>query len=128
MTVIATWANRNNALQADVPVDYFAASVTPPTGLKNVLKWYWRASPADPWGEPTIHIVDAPETTDTFNEPGDGFVRLESFTQLGELTCLQPTEWEGYIIGGVVSNPVDRKTESGNRRVKENGEGRTTEY
>lgn len=127
MAVRADWSDRNNALQADMPIDYFAPGVTPPAGLRNVLNWYWRANASDDWTGPTTHIVYPPATSDTFDEPGDGFVRLVSFTQLGDLTCLQPTQWEGYVVAGDPYTPGNRITDAGDNRITDAVNDRTTE-
>jgi hypothetical protein len=122
-----TWTTRNKLLQADMPVDHFAASVTAPAGLQTVCKWYWRANPGDPLGEPEIHIVDDPIMSDTFDPPGDGWVRLESYTQLNGLGCWQPYEWEGFYIGTGLYTPGNRITDAGNDRITDAGDTRITE-
>lgn len=128
MSLTASWVNRNKVVQADVPVDHFAAGVTPPAGLQTVCKWYWRADPGDDWSAPDLRIVYLPETSDTYTPPGDGWVRFESYTQLDGLACWEAYAWEAYVVGGVVSNPAVRITESGDRRVTESGDVRITEY
>lgn len=90
MALTATWVNRNKVVQADVPVDHFAAGVTPPAGLQTVCKWSWKPDLGDAWGPPEIHIVDLPATTDSYDPPGSGWVRFESYTQLNGKGCWQP--------------------------------------
>lgn len=112
MALTATWVGRNNVVQADVPVDHFAAGVTPPAGLKTVCNWYWRADPGDAWSAPTSHVVDLPLTSDTFNPPGDGWVRFESYTILDGLASWEVYFWEAEYAGGEVVNPIPLGTES----------------
>lgn len=123
MTLVATWVSRNNELQADVPVDHFAAGVTAPVGLQTVCKWYWRADPGDAWGVPSIRIVDLPTTSDPYDPPAAGWVRLESYTQLNGRGCLYPYEWECEVDGvGEPVNPARYVDEDGNPYVDENAD------
>ena len=123
MSLVLTWATRNKELQADVPVDHFAASVAPPVGLQTVCKWYWRADPGDDWSVPSIRIIDLPTTSDSYDPPGAGWVRLESYTQLNGLGCWEPYEWEGEVDGaGEPVNPARYVDQDGNPYVDENAD------
>ena len=127
MSLVLTWATRNKELQADVPVDHFAASVAPPVGLQTVCKWYWRADPGDAWGVPSIRIIDLPTTSDSYDPPADGWVRLESYTQLNATGCWEPYEWEGFCLGGLPYTAGNRITDAGDNRITDAVNTRITE-
>ena len=99
--VVIAWVGRNAALQADVPVDWFAAGVAPPAGWRVVAEFRYRADPGDPWGAPTIQTVAPPALSAEYTPPGDGFVQVTCYAIEGGLAS-----WQGYVAECAVSGGV----------------------
>lgn len=120
---VLSWVPRNKALQADIPVDHFAAGVLAPEGWQVVVEWRWRADPGDAWSAPTIHLKTPPELSSSFEPPGAGFVQVKSFSIQGGRTCRQALVREFAVDGsGEVINPARYVDEDGNPYVDESAD------
>lgn len=132
MSLTLTCVPRNAAVQADVPVDHFAAGVTAPDGWQWVAEWRFREDPGDDWSAPTIQILTLPVFATTFTPPGDGWVRLVSYAQQTlpdgrRLTSRYGYEWEAFCLGGLPYTPGNRITDAGDNRITDAGDTRITE-
>ena len=120
---VFTWVPRNAKLQADVPVDHFAAGVAAAEGWQQVVEWRFRADPGDAWGPATIDAKTPPECSSTFNQPGAGWIQLTSYSlQNGKRSrATLVREWEVDSAGDVVT-PARYVDEDGNPYVDENAD------
>lgn len=125
--VVIAWVGRNAALQADVPVDWFAAGVAPPAGWRVVAEFRYRADPGDPWGAPAKQIHAPPVYSASYDPPADGWVQVTLYSVEGDLTSEQSLVYEVYVVGGAVVSPGPRITDSGDRRITDAGDVRVTE-
>lgn len=78
-----SWVPRNAALQADVPVDHFAAAVAAPAGWQVVVEWRYRADAGDDWGAPTTQIITPPVLHADYDPPAAGWVQVTSYSIQG---------------------------------------------
>lgn len=127
MAITFTWVGRNRDLQADIPVDHFAAGVAPPSGWKTVVEWRFRADPGDAWGAPTIQIHTPPTYTAEYTPPADGWVQITCYSTQNGLVSWDGLVHEFAVAGGVVVIPGTRITDSGVRRITDSNDIRVTE-
>ena len=122
-----SWVPRNAVLQADVPVDHFAAAVAAPAGWQVVVEWRYRADAGDDWGAPTTQIITPPVLHADYDPPGAGWVQVTSYAiQGGRVSRGIVREFEVDGTGDIIY-PYTRITEGGDRRVTESGDVRITE-
>lgn len=119
--ITLSWVGRNGPVQADIPVDHFAAGVTPADGWQVVVEWRFRADPGDAWGAPTIHIVTPPALSASYEPPADGWVQVTSYSiQSGRVswdTLLQVVR----VLAGELVIPMALATEANIVTVTEDG-------
>ncbi|WP_374607096.1 hypothetical protein [Thermomonas sp.] len=120
-----TWANRNRIVQADVPVDHFAANTGLEDGQETKIEWRWRADPGDAWSAATVHTVTVPPTS-TFNPPADGWVQAKVYSWRDSLESWEHYLLEWQVVGGAVVSPETRITTTADRRVTTSGDVRKT--
>lgn len=104
-TLVLAWVARNAALQADVPVDWFAAGVTPAAGWRVVVEWRYRADPGDPWGAPVTQEHAPPSYSASYDPPADGWVQATLYSIEGGLTSEQSLVYEVEVVGGEIVDP-----------------------
>ena len=120
--VVIAWVGRNAALQADVPVDWFAAGVAPPAGWRVVAEFRYRADPGDPWGAPAKQIHAPPVYSASYDPPADGWVQVTLYSVEGDLTSEQSLVYDFEVVGGAVVNPQPYVDEDDEPYTDENGE------
>ena len=94
-----TFANRHRTQQADMPVPYDAADTGREDGQKTVVEWRYRADLGDPWGAPTISIVDTPATA-SYTAPAAGWVQVTCYSTRDGITSWQQHVGEFEVEGG----------------------------
>jgi hypothetical protein len=120
---VLSWVPRNKVLQADIPLDHFAAGVTAAEGWQVVVEWRWRADPGDDWSAPTIHIKTPPELSSSYEPPGAGWVQVKSFSIQGGRTSRQALVREFPVdAAGEVINPARYVDEDGNPYVDDSAD------
>ena len=102
-----TFANRHRTQQADMPVPYDAADTGREDGQKTVVEWRYRADPGDPWGAPTISIVDTPATA-SYTAPAAGWVQVTCYSTRDGVTSWQRHVGEFAVDGS--GTPVSYET------------------
>ena len=126
-----SWVPRNKVLQGDVPVDHFAAGVAAPEGWQVVVEWRFRADPGDDWGPETSHIRTPPECSSSYTPPGDGWVRVISYsiqdTGQGTKRSRGTLDHEFFYVAGEIYTPGNRITDAGDDRITDAGDTRITE-
>lgn len=122
-----TWVPRNAKLQADVPVDHFAAGVAAAEGWQQVVEWRFRADPGDAWGPATIDAKTPPECSSSYTPPGDGWVRVISYAMQGTKRSRATLDHTFFVVGGSVYTPGNRITDAGDDRITDAGDTRITE-
>ena len=105
MALTFTWVARNRDLQADIPVDHFAAGVAPPSGWKTVVEWRFRADAGDAWGAPTIQIHTPPTYTAEYTPPADGWVQITCYSTQDGLVSWDGLVHEFEASGGGLAEP-----------------------
>ena len=120
---VLSWVPRNKVLQADIPVDHFAAGVAAAEGWQVVVEWRFRDDPSDDWGPATIHIKTPPDCSSSFDPPAAGWVQVKSFSIQGGRTCRQALIREFAVdASGELINPARYVDEDGNPYVDENAD------
>lgn len=114
MALTFTWVARNAALQADIPIDHFAAGVTPPAGWQVVVEWRFRADIGDAWGAPTIQIHTPPVYTATYTPPADGWVQITCYSTQDNRTSWDGLVHEFEVTGGALAEPEAYQDDAGN--------------
>lgn len=120
-TLILSWVPRNAALQADMPVDHFAAGVAAPDGWQVVVEWRFRADPGDAWGAPVIQIVTPPILQSGYDAPGDGWVQVTSYAIQGGRVSRGIVREFAVDGAGEVIEPAGYVDEDSDRYVDEDG-------
>ena len=125
MDLVATWAGRNAASQAEMLVSHTEATVVPEDTWTVVCEWRYKATYSDDWGAPDKRTIPLPAYTDIYTPPGDGWVQLNCYAvQDGRVS------WDGYlqeirVSGGGIVPPHEIGTyvdENGDTYVDQNGD------
>ena len=93
-----TFANRHRTQQADMLVPYDAADAGREDGQQTVVEWRYRADSGDPWGAPTINIVDTPATA-SYTAPAAGWVQVTCYSIRDGITSWQQHVGEFAVDG-----------------------------
>lgn len=120
--LVVSWSTRNGPLQADVPVDYFAPSVTPQEGWQAVVKWYWRADSGDDWALMQTNIETPPSLSASYEPAADGWVKYVVYSILNGLASRETQEFLVEVVGGEIAEPQPYVDEEGDPYVDENGD------
>ena len=123
MTQVLAWVPRNAKVQADVPVDHFAAGVAAPAGWQEWVEWRWRADPGDDWSAPVTQKLTPPVLSSSFDEPGAGWVQVTSYATQDGRRSWDTLVYEYQVDGaGEVVTPSRYVDEDGNPYVDENAD------
>lgn len=104
-TRVFSYVPRNKSLQADVPVDHFAAGVAAAVGWQMVVEWRFRADPGDAWGAATIHRRTPPDLTSGYEPPGAGWVQVTAYAIQNGLTSRAVVREFAVDGAGEIVNP-----------------------
>lgn len=94
-----TWQDHNRLAQANQVVAYDDGDTGREEGQQTVVEWRFGPSSTGPWGEPTTHVVTAPQTA-SYDPPGDGWVHITCYSKCGDVVSWQAHLGVMLVVGG----------------------------
>lgn len=126
MALDFTWDTHNKLSQGDIPVPWDGGETGREPGQKSVFELRFRTNPGDPWGAPTIKIIESPNAF-SYEPPADGWLQVIAYSIRDGLVSWQGVVHEFFCVGGSIYTPGTRITDAGDRRITDAGDARVTE-